>query len=661
MLITRTVIKDNDMSEQFHYDTAFSRNIGWVTETEQALIKTKRIAIAGMGGVGGEHLLSLVRLGITRFNLADFDEFGCENSNRQAGANVDTYGCNKLDTMVDMALAINPELEINTFAEGINEANLDEFLADVDCYVDSLDFFALDIRRQVFALCYQLEIPATTAAPIGMGTAYLNFMPGKMSFEDYFRLEGLNEHEQYLRFFLGLTPSALQAKYLVDKARLDLANKKGPSTVIGCKLAAGVATAQVVKILLQRGDVLAVPRGLHFDAYRNQFNKTWRPWGNHNPIQQLAFALGRRKLNIVEKVAEQDNSANLTLVERVLDLARWAPSGDNAQSWRFKIENETSFTILASDTSEHCVYDVDRHSSHIAHGMLLETIEIAASQYQHKIKYHIDDSDISLTKIHVKLILDESLPTDELAPYVKIRSVQRRPMGSKVLSVKEQQALESCLPQGFYLQWFDSFKEKFAIAKLNFINAKTRLSMKEAYEVHRDIIEWNAQFSKTKIPDQALGVDWLTARLMQWMFESWQRVSFMNKYLAGTLAPRINLDFIPSMRCSCHFVIKQDKAPETVEEYIAAGKVVQRFWLMATKLGLGFQPEITPIIFAKYLRQGINFTRQSEVIENAICGKTLFESVVTDSEKVIFLGRLGRSEIPKSRSTRIDLKDLIVQ
>ena len=389
--------------------------------------------------------------------------------------------------------------------------------------------------------------------------------------------------------------------------------------------------------------------------------KTWRPWGNLNPIQQLIFVLGKRKFNVVNKVDEEQPQANLTLAEQVLDLARWAPSGDNAQSWRFKLKDETSFVILASDTSEHCVYDADRHSSHIAHGMLLETIHIAASQYQCKIKYDIDDSDVSLTKIHVSLIQDESIVTNDLAQYIKIRSVQRRPMGSRALTDKEQQILQSCLPEGFHLQWFNSFKEKFTIAKLNFINAKTRLSMKEAYEVHREIIEWNAQFSKTKIPDQALGVDWATARLMQWMFESWQRVSFMNKYLAGTLAPRINLDFIPSMRCSCHFLIKQDKPPQTAKGYIEVGKIIQRFWLTATKLGLGFQPELTPIIFAKYLRQGLNFTQQFEVIENAVRGKALFESVVSNSEKVIFLGRLGRSEIPKSRSTRKDLKDLVIK
>lgn len=286
------------MSESFDYDLAYSRNIGWVTEQEQQSLRNKRIAIAGLGGVGGEHLLTLVRLGIGKFNLSDFDEFGCENTNRQSGATIRTYGQKKLDTMVAMAKDINPELEINVFPDGIDENNTSEFLKDVDCYVDSLDFFAVEARKRVFRLCAELQIPATTAAPIGMGTAYLNFMPGGMTFEEYFRLDGYSENEQYLRFFLGLTPAALQSAYLVDPTRLDLANKKGPSTTIGCKLAAGVTAAQVTKILLKRGDVISIPWGLHFDSYTNQYKKTWRPWGNNNPIQKLAFHLAKKKMGI---------------------------------------------------------------------------------------------------------------------------------------------------------------------------------------------------------------------------------------------------------------------------------------------------------------------------------------------------------------------------
>ena len=58
---------------------------------------------------------------------------------------------------------------------------------------------------------------------------------------------------------------------------------------MGIELAAGAACSNVLKILLGRGEVIAAPYGLHFDAYRNQLKKTWRPWGNRNPLQRYMF------------------------------------------------------------------------------------------------------------------------------------------------------------------------------------------------------------------------------------------------------------------------------------------------------------------------------------------------------------------------------------
>ena len=66
------------MASGFNYQEAFSRNLGWVTEAEQALLSQKCVAIAGMGGVGGGHLLSLARLGVGRFRISDFDQFELE-------------------------------------------------------------------------------------------------------------------------------------------------------------------------------------------------------------------------------------------------------------------------------------------------------------------------------------------------------------------------------------------------------------------------------------------------------------------------------------------------------------------------------------------------------------------------------------------------------
>ena len=284
----------------FRYDEAFARNLGWVTEAEQAALRGKRIAIAGVGGVGGVHLLSLARLGIGAFHVAEMDTFDLVNFNRQAGAMMSTLGRPKVDVMVEMARQINPELDIKVFGEGVNAGNLDAFLDGVDLYVDGLDFFAFQARRDTFNACHAKGVPAVTAAPLGMGTAVLSFLPGKMSFEEYFRLDGCDEDEMAVRFLLGLSPAMLQRGYLADPSRVDFAARRGPSTIAACQLCAGVTATEALKILLGRGEVLCAPWGFQFDAYRNRYIKTWRPWGNRNPVQQIGLFVARRQLRAMK-------------------------------------------------------------------------------------------------------------------------------------------------------------------------------------------------------------------------------------------------------------------------------------------------------------------------------------------------------------------------
>lgn len=284
------------MPHPFDYDAAFARNIGWLTRAEQARIRKARVAIAGLGGVGGVHLLSLARLGIGAFNVSDFDRFDLPNFNRQAGALMSTLGRPKVDVLLEMVTDINPELELRSFPRGVSDGNLDDFLAGVDVYVDGLDFFAFAARRATFAACQRLGIPAVTAAPLGFGTAVLVFLPGQMSFEDYFGLEGCDEEEMALRFLLGLSPAMVHAVYVADPSAVDLASRRGPSSIVACQLCAGVTAGEVMKILLGRGQVRAAPHGYHFDAYRNRLVRTWRPGGHRNLLQRVALWLARRHL-----------------------------------------------------------------------------------------------------------------------------------------------------------------------------------------------------------------------------------------------------------------------------------------------------------------------------------------------------------------------------
>ncbi|MCG5497653.1 ThiF family adenylyltransferase [Ectothiorhodospira variabilis] len=651
-------------TQDFDYTHAFSRNLGWVTEGEQILLRNKRIAIAGMGGVGGTHLLTLTRLGVGAFNLADLDTFEQPNFNRQAGAMLSTVERPKAEVLAEMARDINPSLDLTVFGEGIHADNLDAFLKDVDLFVDGLDFFAPEIRARVFARCHDLGIPAITAGPIGMGTAYLIFTPDGMSFEDYFRMSGLPEKYQYVNFLVGLTPSAPHRRYLVDPSRLSLGERRGPSTMMACQLCAGVTGTEALKILLQRGPVYPAPYYHLFDAYGMRYRRGRLFWGNRGPLQSLKCRLGYRQVDRMlaeTPPPEADTTVPSTPIHQIIDQARWAPSGDNTQPWRFEIHDEKHFTIHGHDTRDHVIYDLRGHASQIALGGLLETLEIAASaqgmacdiQRRSGMPDNHPTFDVRVIKARVE--------PDPLAPFIPARTTQRRPMKRRPLLDTHRDALNASVGPDYHVVWVEQPAQRRRMARLLWDNAQIRLTTPEAYPVHSSIIDWDAQYSMERIPDQALGMDPLGLKMMRWALGSWQRVKFLNKYLGGTLLPRLQMDLLPALNCAGHFVIVANKPLKTLDDYVAGGRAMQRFWLTSTKLGLQFQPEMTPLIFASYVREQVDFSDEQRSIQRAIRLSRDLQGLLGEQtvEQGVFMGRVGYGPTPAARSIRLPLARLL--
>ncbi|MCG5512186.1 ThiF family adenylyltransferase [Ectothiorhodospira shaposhnikovii] len=652
--------------QEFDYQTAFSRNLGWLTETEQILLKSKRIAIAGMGGVGGTHLLTLTRLGIGAFHIADLDVFEQANFNRQAGAMTSTLDHPKAEVLARMAKDINPALDLKVFNEGVQGDNLDAFLEGVDLFVDGLDFFAPQIRAQVFARCRELGIPAITAGPIGMGTAYLIFTPDGMSFEDYFRMAGLSVEQQYVNFLVGLTPSGFHRDYLVDPQRLNLAEKRGPSTIMACQLCAGVTGTEAVKILLNRGPIHPAPYYHVFDAYRPRYRRGRLRWGNRGPLQTLKCKLGYRQVaRLLAAPARASTDAATPELPKplatILSQARWAPSGDNTQPWRFEIHDDTRFTIHGHDTRDHVVYDLRGRASQIALGGLLETLDIAAATHGFRcdIQRRLDAPENRPT-FDVQLI-ESPARSHPLAPFIAARSTQRRSMQRRPLTSRHRDALEAAVGPDHYVVWLQEPGERRRMARLLWDNALVRLTTPEAYPVHSSIIDWNAQYSTERIPDQALGMDPLGLKLMRWALASWQRVHFLNRYLGGTLLPRLQMDLLPALNCGAHFVIVSRQPLTIMDDYIAGGRAMQRFWLTATRLGLQFQPEMTPLIFASYVHGQVEFSRESKSMERAVRLTRDLQALAGETavRQGVFMGRVGYGPNPAARSLRLPLSKLL--
>lgn len=347
-------------------------------------------------------------------------------------------------------------------------------------------------------------------------------------------------------------------------------------------------------------------------------------------------------------------------LKSILDLARWAPSGDNLQPWRFEVVSATHL-IIHGFYERSQVYDLDGHAHELAWGALAETIAIAASGFQltTDVTLHETDSLESRT-IEIRFAPAPTTAASPLIPFITQRAVQRRAMSPRALSPSEKSVLVAAVGDGLDVIWLEGISAKWRAAHLMYRNAKLRLTMREAYEVHRTIIDWGKRYSDDKVPDQAIGLDPLTLKLMHWVMQSWGRVCFFNRWLAGTLAPRLQLDLVPGLACAAHFGLATRHEPATAADYFAVGRALQRFWLTATQLGLQLQPEMTPIIFSRYVREGRRFTLQDEVWSSARSIPSELSTMLGDQHsKVLFLGRIGFGASARARSLRQPLSKLV--
>lgn len=273
--------------EAWDYDEAFRRNVGLVSAETQHRLRDCRIAIPGLGGVGGVHLITLARLGVGAFNIADGDAFSIANFNRQFGATVRTVGQNKASAMEAFVRTINPEVKLSTYCKNVTADNVDEFLTGVDILIDGVDFFSIEARRMIFREARRRGIWAITAGPIGFSTAWLVFDPRGMTFDEYFDLDdGMSKMDQLIAFAVGLTPKATQASYM-DLAKVDLSTGAAPSVGSACQFASGVAATEVIKILAGKGELRPAPCFQQFDAYQMRFARGRLRYGNRGIVQRL--------------------------------------------------------------------------------------------------------------------------------------------------------------------------------------------------------------------------------------------------------------------------------------------------------------------------------------------------------------------------------------
>ncbi|MBR0360656.1 MAG: tRNA threonylcarbamoyladenosine dehydratase [Clostridia bacterium] len=144
----------------------FIRTRRLLGDTAMDKLKNARVAVFGVGGVGGYVVEALVRSGIGEIDIFDNDTVAESNINRQIIATTETIGRLKVDVAKERALLINPDIKVNSHNCFYMPDNADNYnLAEYSYIVDAID--TVTAKIELIKRAKALDVPIISSMGTG--------------------------------------------------------------------------------------------------------------------------------------------------------------------------------------------------------------------------------------------------------------------------------------------------------------------------------------------------------------------------------------------------------------------------------------------------------------------------------------------------------------
>ncbi|WP_031479765.1 HesA/MoeB/ThiF family protein [Maridesulfovibrio frigidus] len=162
----------------------YVRNLTTFTQEEQAKLFSSKVAMVGLGGLGGHMLESLARAGVGHIVACDGDIFEPSNLNRQFLSSESTLLMKKSAAAAELVKNVNPAVLFEVESQFLEGGQFDEFVSDSDIVVDCLG--GLKHRSQLKDAAFRNNIPLVTACVAGWAGIVATVYPGDTSPADFF-------------------------------------------------------------------------------------------------------------------------------------------------------------------------------------------------------------------------------------------------------------------------------------------------------------------------------------------------------------------------------------------------------------------------------------------------------------------------------------------
>jgi molybdopterin/thiamine biosynthesis adenylyltransferase len=255
------------------YDQAYLRNFGLFTREEQEKLRNAKVAVAGLGGVGGVQAATLARMGIGEMAVMDPGSFDPSDMNRQFGARKSTLGRNKALATAEFLRDINPFMKLEVFDQLMDEEAFGGFIENSAVVIEAIDYVAFDYKAAFHrAARAQGRIVLTSPIP-DFGALMMVFDPHGMTMEELMGAPPDREGQRAFRapvdrmFGSRLKPKNISDFY--DERCPYISTNAGAAALSGSLVA--TEAALIVTGKRRREDIVFAPRLVYADLFERVF------------------------------------------------------------------------------------------------------------------------------------------------------------------------------------------------------------------------------------------------------------------------------------------------------------------------------------------------------------------------------------------------------
>ena len=346
-------------------------------------------------------------------------------------------------------------------------------------------------------------------------------------------------------------------------------------------------------------------------------------------------------------------------VRKIIESALLAPSGENCQPWKFIIDGN-EIVLVNLPERDQSLYSWGQRASYMANGAAIENLVIAASNFSYSAKVSLfpnpNDSNVV-----AKITLEPgSVTKDSLYEFLALRCTNRKPYKKMELSENQVAELNSSAknPKVKLLFTVDENNKK-TLGVAGSTNEQVMFSNEYLHQFFFSHINWTKEEDdKKKI---GFFIDTLElpppAKAGLRLFKNWKLTNFLNKLGLNKMISKQNAA-VNAKSSGFAILVISSKSPE---DFVEAGRTLERLWLTVTKMNLSLQP-LTGVLFFMYrilANDTGKFTKEHvRAIQKAYSNITKIFGVKNE-ETVAFMCRIGDGGEPSARSSRFSFEEAV--